>query len=184
VSGPVGGGFAARQLTTQELSERLPNVGIGYLLALATLVGEVVAVARNPGLAQAANAVPPLEIYLPSYLGLVYWLVCVHRYHTLLKNVPGWNHPISPARSVGFHFIPVYFLYWIFRWPAAIADFVNFRLQAPAMKKWTVGVLILASLLSPYFLDRALGVAIMFFSCTYISGFMRRAFAHPAPLPG
>jgi hypothetical protein len=180
VDTPVGDPFAVGAVSGASLIARLPKIWIGYLLAFLTLIGETVAVARNPELAKSAdiNAVP-LEIYLPTFVAVVYWLVCVHRYHAVLAHVPGWKHPISPARAVWFHFIPIYVVYWVFRWPAAIANFVNQRLQAPVMNKWTVGTMFLASLLCRLFVDPALSVAMMFFACTYISAFLRRSLAAP-----
>jgi len=181
VDTPVGGPFAVGALSGASLIARLPKIWIGYLLAFATLLGEVIAVARNPELAKGADiSAIPLEIYLPTFVAVVYWLVCVHRYHVVLANVPGWKHPISPARAVWFHFIPVYVVYWVFRWPAAIADFVNQRMHAPVMNKWTVGTMFFASLLCRLFVDSALSVAMLFFACTYISGFLQRALAAPA----
>jgi hypothetical protein len=181
VDTPVGDPFAVSSATGANLIARLPKIWIGYVLAFATLIGEVIAVARNPELAKGTQiAVPPLEIYLPAFVGLVYWLVCVHRYHVVLANVPGWKHPISPARAVWFHFIPIFMIYWVFRWPGAIADFVNERLQAKVMNKWSVGVCFLASLLCRLFVDASLHVALLFFACTHISGFLHRALAAPA----
>jgi hypothetical protein len=181
VAAPLGVPPGLGTAPESSLIARLPKIWIGYLLALATLFGEMVAVARNPDLAKGVEiAVPPLEIYLPAFVALVYWLVCVHRYHVVLANVPGWKHPISPARAVGFHFIPIFVVYWVFRWPAAIADFVNHRLQAKRMNPWTVGACFFASIVSRLFLDWALSVAILFFACTYLSGFLHRALAAPA----
>jgi hypothetical protein len=180
VDSPVGDPLAAGANSGASLIARLPKIWIGYLLAFATLTGEMIAVARNPELAKGADITAiPLEIYLPTFVAVVYWLVCVHRYHVVLANVPGWQHPISPARAVWFHFIPVYVVYWVFRWPAAIAAFVNQRLQAPVMNKWTVGTMFFASLLCRLFVDSALSVAMLFFACTYISGFLQRALAVP-----
>jgi hypothetical protein len=180
VDSPVGDPLAAGANSGASLIARLPKIWIGYLLAFATLTGEMIAVARNPELAEGADITAiPLEIYLPTFVAVVYWLVCVHRYHVVLANVPGWRHPISPARAVWFHFIPVYVVYWVFRWPAAIADFVNQRLQTPVMNKWTVGTMFFVSLLCRLFVDSALSVAMLFFACTYISGFLRRALVVP-----
>jgi hypothetical protein len=184
VTTPVGDPFAAGKVTDAALLARLPKLWIGYLLALATLVGEMIAVARHPELAKGTEiSVPPLEIYLPAFVALVYWLVCIHRYHLVLANVPGWKHPISPARAVWFHFIPIFVVYWIFRWPAAIAEFVNQRIAARLMNKWSVGMCFFASVLCRVFVDTALSVAMLFFACTYISGFLQRALMAPAASP-
>jgi hypothetical protein len=178
---PVGDPFADRAVAEARLIARLPKVWTGYLLASATLAGEVIAVARHPELVTGMQiAIPPLEIYLPAFVALVYWLVCVHRYHVVLANVRGWKHPISPARAVWFHFIPVFVVDWVFRWPAAIADFVNARLESRVMNKWSVGVCFHASMLCRLFVDAALHVALLFVACSYISGFLERALAAPA----
>jgi hypothetical protein len=179
---PVGDPFAVGKATDAELVARLPKIGIGYLLAFATLIGEMIAVARHPELAKGMEiTIPPLEIYLPSFVAIVYWLVCIHRYHVVLAHVPGWKHPITPARAVWFHFIPIFVIYWVFRWPAAIAEFVNQRMRARVMNKWAVGTCFFGSLLCRIFIDPSLSVAMLFFACTYVSGSLQRALLAPAP---
>jgi len=165
-----------------ELVEQLPKVWVGYLLALATFAGEAIAVSRHPELMKAKGlVVPPLEIYLPAFVGLVYWLVCVHRYHVVLSKVPGWKHPITPNKAVWFHFIPFFNFYWVFRWPGAIADFVNQRLGRTYMKGWVVGVGFLASALCRLLVDTAVGLGILFFTCSYISAHLKTALEGTAP---
>jgi len=175
VATPVGNPLAARSISGPELIARLPKVWIGYLLSLATLVGEMIAVAEHPELAKGTEfGVPPLVLFLPSFVALVYWQTCIYRYHVVLANVPGWEHPITPARAVWFHFIPVFNLYWIFRWPYAIAMFVNRSMNAQVMSLWATGVSLLLALVCRVF-DPALGTALLFFSCSYISRHLKRA---------
>ncbi len=154
---------------------KLPVIWIGYLLGVATIVAEFIAVDLHPELAK-ERGIPPLYLFLVSFVGGVYWFVCIHRYHVILANVPGWKHPISPARAVGFHFIPFYNLYWIFVWPKEIAKFVNQRLRAPVMKPVTVGVSILGALVLRLF-DPGFGLILLFLPMSYISECLRRAFA-------
>ena len=171
---PVGNPFAGKVMAS-ELIARLPKIWIGYLLALATLVGEMVAFAQQPELANNTGlVVPPLAIFLPAFVALVYWFTCVYRFHVVLANVPGWQHPVTPARAVWFHFIPVFQLYWLFRWPYAIAVFVNQRLHARAMSLWTGGASLLLALLCRV-VEPALGTAMLFFTCSYISRQLKRA---------
>ena len=62
VDTPVGDPFAVGVVSGASLIARLPKIWIGYLLAFATLIGETVAVARNPELAKnAAITAVPLE---------------------------------------------------------------------------------------------------------------------------
>ena len=158
-----------------------PKLWIGYVLAGVTLIGETVAVSRNPDLFKSGQfIVPPLEIFLPAFVTRVYWFVCVFQYHKILAAVPNYTHPISPGKAVGFHFIPGYNIYWVFRWPSAIADFVNARLGAPLMRGWVLGVAMFTSILCQTFLDAAFGAALLFLATGYLAAFLKRAVTMPA----
>ena len=160
----------------------MPKLWIGHLLAIATFIGEIIAVSRHPEIIETRQfsfAAPPLEIFLPAFVARVYWLVCVYRYHKILAAIPRYVHPISPAKAVGFHFIPFFNLYWIFAWPEAIAKFVNARLGTPLMKGWVLGAGFIAATLFQLLLDAGLGVALLFFATGYISGFLSRALSIP-----
>jgi hypothetical protein len=159
---------------------QLPVIWIGYLLGVATLVAEFVAVSLHPDLAK-EGGIPPLYLFLASFVGGVYWLVCIYQVHVVMAHVPGWKHPISPARAVGFHFIPFYQFYWIFKWPHEIANFVNARLPEPVMKPVAVGVAVLAALILRI-LDPGFGLILLFFPISYVSECLRRALGAP-PFP-
>jgi hypothetical protein len=166
----------------------MPKLWIGYLLAFAALVGEGIAFSRNPELmkpSQVQFIIPPLEIFLPLFVARVYWLVCVYQYHKILQAVPGWKHPVSPARAVGFHFIPLFNFVWFFIWPAEIAKFVNARLQHPVMRGWTVGLAFLFAFICQIILDPAIGLVLFFLSTGYLASGLSRALAMPrsAPMP-
>lgn len=158
----------------------LPQIWVGYLLGLATLAAEFVAVALQPELAKGERAIPPLYLFLAVFVGGVYWLVCVYRYHVVMAHVPGWTHPISPARAVGFHFIPIYNLYWVFKWPQEIARFVNWRLQQPLMRPQMVGLAVFAAFVVRFVIDPGLGLILLFVAASYVSECLRRAFGAPA----
>jgi hypothetical protein len=160
----------------------LPQLWIGYLLGVATVVAEYVALSLHPELAKAEFAIPPLYLFLAVFVGTVYWLVCIHRFHVILQCVPGWKHPISPARAVGFHFIPIYYLYWIFKWPKEISKYVNWRFHLPVMKPYLAGSIILAGFVLGLFFDPGFGLIVFFMAISYISACLRRAFALP-PMP-
>jgi hypothetical protein len=153
----------------------MPMLWIGYALGLATIIAEFIAVDLQPELLK-ARVIPPLYLFLISFVGGVYWFVCIYRYHVILAAVPGWKHPISPARAVGFHFIPIYNLYWVFKWPKEIARFVNVRLHAAVMKPLPVGIAILGALVLRV-LDPGFGLILLFFPMSYISECLRRALA-------
>jgi hypothetical protein len=99
-----------------------------------------------------------------------------------MQHVPGWKHPISPARAVGFHFIPIYNLYWVVKWPQEIARFVKWRFKGPVMKPQMVGLMVLAAFVMRFLFDPGLGLILFFLAASYVSGCLRRAFALP-PMP-
>lgn len=160
----------------------LPQLWIGYLLGIATIIAEFVATALQPELAKSAFPIPPLYLFLVMFVGGVYWLVCVYRYHVVMQHVPGWKHPISPARAVGFHFIPIYNLYWVFKWPQEIARFVNWKFGQPLMKPQMVGLMVFAAFVLRFLFDPGLGLILLFLAASYVSACLRRAFALP-PMP-
>jgi len=154
----------------------LPQIWIGYLLALATVVAEVVAVSLHPEIATGGQLIPPLYLFLPVFIGAVYWLACIYQFHVVMSRIPGWLHPISPARAVGFHFIPFYNLYWIFKWLQEIAKFVNSSLRRPVMKPVMAGVAILVALVLR-FIDAGFGLLLLFLATSYVSACLRQALA-------
>jgi hypothetical protein len=158
----------------------LPQVWIGYLFGVATIVAEIVAVELHPELAKGGFNIPPLYLFLSAFVGGVYWLVCVYQYHVMLAHIPGWKHPISPGRAVGFHFLPVYNFYWVFKWPQEIARFVNWRLQKPLMKPQSVGIAVFAAFIVRLLLDPGLGLILLFVAFSHVSACLRRALASPA----
>jgi len=165
----------SRRVSTVPLPP-LPQIWIGYLLALATVIAEVVAVSLHPEIADGGKIIAPLYLFLAVFVGGVYWLACVYQFHIVMNRVPGWQHPISPAKAVGFHFIPVYNLYWIFKWLQEIAKFVNLSLRRPVMKPVIAGVAILVALILR-FIDAGFGLLLLFLATSYVSACVRQALA-------
>jgi hypothetical protein len=158
----------------------LPQLWVGYLLGIATIIAELVAASSNPEMAKAAFPIPPLYLFLLLLVGWVYWLVCVYRYHEVMQHVPGWKHPISPARAVGFHFLLGYNLYWFYKWPREIAMFVNWRFGKSVMRPRMVGLMFLVAYVLRILFDPGLGLIFLFLAASYLSGCLRRAFALPS----
>lgn len=175
-------GMPAEQAHSSTLAP-LPRLWVGYFLGLATIIAEYIAAELHPELAKATFPIPPLYLFLVMFVGGVYWLVCVYRYHVVMQHIPGWRHPISPVRAVGFHFIPLYNLYWVFKWPQEIARFVNWKFKQPVMKPQMVGLMVFAAFVLRFLFDPGLGLILLFFAASYVSGWLRRAFALPPAPP-
>ena len=176
ISGPAEASVEA------DLARHLPKIWIGYLLCLATFVDEVAVVASHPEIVSGRLFVPPLHLFLLGFVSMVYWLVCVHKLHVVLTFVPGWTHPVSPARAVWFHFIPIYCLYWLYRWPREAAGFINWRLGSQVLRPRNAGLFMLASYFSLVLLGAG-GLMLMFFSLSYLTTWVGRALAWQAPRP-
>jgi hypothetical protein len=167
-------------LPASALAEHLPKIWIGYLLCVATFVDEAIFLAGHPELVSGKLFIPPLHLFLLGFVSLVYWLVCIHKLHVILSLVPGWRHPISPARAVWFHFIPVYNLYWLYKWPRECANFVNWRMQGAVLQPRNAGLLMAGS----YVLCVLLGSLILvFFALSFVVAWTRRALNMPFRLP-
>jgi len=155
----------------------MPKMWIGYLLSFASLIGEIVAIAQHPDVFKTTGFfVPPLEMFLPVFITRVYWFVCIYQIHKVLAAIPGYTHPVSPGKAVGFHFIPFFQIYWVFRWPIAIADFINARFQKRLMRGWIVGLGILFALLWSL-AEPVTGSLLLFVLTAYLATVLKRAIA-------
>lgn len=169
------------------LIRALPKIWIGYVLCIATFIAEVIFVANHPdltaGLTTGQFIVPPLPLFLLSFVSAVYWLVCVHKLHVVLSHVQGWQHPISPTRAAWFHLIPFYNLYWLYKWPVETSNFVNWGLRGVVIRPRSAGVMMLISYLFAVLLGPG-GFALLFFSVSRLNNWVRRTLASPPPMAG
>jgi hypothetical protein len=163
------------------LTAGLPRIWVGFILAGVILVGEVLAVISEEG--SSPGSAEPLVFLLAVLAAWIYWLYCVFRFHDAIGSVPGYRHPITPAKAVALHFVPLFNFYWTFRWPSKIALFVNWRTQTHSMMGWIPGVLVLGSVITMRIVDGFVGALLLFSAGAYISARIRRA-ARAAPVPG
>ena len=166
-------------LDAAQVQAAMPKIWIGYVLTAVSFLGEMIAISRHPELFKSTGEaffVPPLEMFLPVFITRVYWFVCVYQIHKVLKAIPGYTHPVSPGTAVGFHFIPFFDVYWVFRWPMAIAEFINARFQKPLVRGWIIGLGILFALV--WSLAEPVTGSLLLFALTgYIATLLRRAIA-------
>ena len=156
---------------------RFPRIWVGYLLGAATIVAEMIAVALHPELAKEPLIVPPLYLFLANFISLVYWLVCVYEFHVLLMRASSGSYSIKPMRAAWFHLIPVYGLYWVYRWPRELARFVNSRLPAPLMRPERTGFAVFWAFIVFLLLDRGFGMILLFWAASHLSRSLRLALA-------
>ena len=171
------GGESQEQQLQPGTLPRFPRIWVGYMLGVATLVAEMIAVTLHPELAKEPLLVPPLYLFLANFISLVYWLVCVYEFHVVLMQAAAGGYPIKPLRAAWLHLIPIYGLYWVFKWPRQLAWYVNSRVQAPLMKPDRTGLRVFISFITFLVLDRGLGMILLFWTASYLSRCLRYALA-------
>lgn len=166
--------FTSLNLTPDNLEElppksSLPWVWFGFFFAAAFIVEETVMIAF-----ELDEAVADLVLRLLAIAGSIYWLFCVARFHKILREISRNQYPITGAEAAWKHFIPFYNLVWIFRWPAAMSDYLNRRDRVTMISGNVLGVLLLVSLLVTRFIDGGVGLTGIFIVGMYISNKLRK----------
>ena len=145
-----------------------PKVWPGYILGALFILFEIIYVLTNPNAVKEPMTWWSVLLWL---IGLVYWCVCVYKIHKAILEMTDNHYPISPARAVGFMFIPFYNLYWIFKWPGEIVSMVNTRVGEKKRSLWVPGVILLVSSL----LGRAIDGSIWLFAGFGVLGYLIRS---------
>jgi hypothetical protein len=154
-----------------------PRIWVGYLLGIATLLAEMIAVTLHPELAKEPTLILPLYLFLANFISLIYWLVCVYEFHEVLRQATAGAYPVKALRAAWFHLIPIYGLYWVFKWPRELARFVNSRLPAPLMNPDKTGLAVFAAFTVFLVLNRGIGMILLFWAASYLSRALRHALA-------
>jgi hypothetical protein len=179
------GGESSKQQLQLGALPPFPRIWVGYLLGVATLVAEMIAITLHPELAKEPLLIPPLYLFLANFISLVYWLVCVYEFHVILLQASSGGYPIKPLRAAWFHLIPIYGLYWVFKWPRALARFANSRLQGPFMNPDRTGLAVFTAFAVFLVLDHGLGMILLFWCASYLTRCLRHALlARPASPEG
>jgi len=148
---------------------KAPKVCMGLIFALAFFVGEFVLGIYG----WFERRVGPI-ITLMGIIGIWYWLFCIHRFHQILDALILDKYVISPGKAVGFHFIPVYNFYWIFKWPIELSKFINGFGNATMVSGSFIGLLLLISFSLYNFIDSAIGLTCIFLIGMYINKKIKR----------
>lgn len=150
---------------------KAPKMWFGYVLAILVFMLELVEIKLYPQMSQNPFVV---QFLLLGLIALVWWYVCIYKIHKILVKVTDNHYPISPARAVGFGFIPIYSLYWMFKWPSEIIHFVNSRNAGKNAKAWLPGLILLLALFLGR-MDGALGILCKFWVLSHVYKLMMRS---------
>lgn len=151
----------------------LPKVWIGFIIAGVFLLVELIGGASGYDM-------DDLLVYLIAIglVGMVYWLFCVHRFHKILREM-NKDYEISPGAAVGYHFLPFYNFYWIFKWPMEFSNTINAQGAVKMAHGALLGVLLLIALLINRFFDGAVGMTFIFGIGTYMASVLRKQIQSP-----
>ena len=168
-------GEGQRATYSQEPVPPLRKIWIGFALAFAFLVAEVVDFAAGD------SPAAKLGLLAAAVAGWFYWLACVQRFHTILNwispRVAGAStYPITPSQAVGYHFIPFYNFFWLFKWPMVLSKYLRENTSVRMVPGALLGLLGFLGLLLR-FVDGFLGLSVMFCVALYISRKLREAVA-------
>jgi hypothetical protein len=165
-------------------SDHLPKLKYGFILVGCLFISQLVWVVErvlNPRSYEAGGYAGAFSL-ISAFVLAAYFLHCIAAYHLAVSHVEGWTHPITSRRAVRFHFIPLFNIYWNYKWPRELARFVNWRTQRRRMSGWLVGTAVLLGFLVATFFDTSIGAVIVLCGFAYISRCLRDAFA-AAPVP-
>ncbi len=171
------------------LVKRLPDVSWGVLIALAVWASELYyqfTIQRLGVTAENLPKDPPPELMLAMSLfvimGLgasVFYYFCVYRFHQVVCAAPGWQHPVTPRRAVGFHFIPFYNFYWVCKWPLELGRFLGWCMPKPGIS-WQLGLVYIAGQLLGLLVSPAASVFVAMALLTYVQRRMKAALEYKA----
>lgn len=142
----------------------LPAMWLGYVIACLFLIVESLQIIANPS---SAGHITPLNVIV-GLAGFVYWFYCIYRIHKFIQVATRGKHPISPGEAVGYSFIPIFNMYWIFKWPNEISKFIAKFNMPVKIPKGLVGLLILMGIVLSRF-DTAICLTILFSVGKYLT---------------
>jgi hypothetical protein len=81
--------------------------------------------------------------------GWIFWIYCIYQMHKILEKMTNKSYPIKPKKAAFFHLIPLFNLYWIFKWTNNLIDLYNQQTEK-RLAHGGSGVLLLVSFIIVY----------------------------------
>jgi hypothetical protein len=143
-----------------ERETKLPMLWPGYLILAVSFVVEILG---------------DLKLSPGGLICLIYWLSCVHQVHVVLAEISNGSYPITPGKAAWYNLIPVFNLYWVFKWTSQIEKFVRARLgPSEGMNDIASGIFLLIGFCVGNVLGGVFGMAILLSVLIYIKSKIKR----------
>ncbi len=120
------------------------------------------------------GTIPHSDLYwiLSFFIG-VYYLMCVYRFHSVLRRQSSGAYSVKPSQAAFFHLIPVFNIYWLFAWPHRFTTYVAASHSVKVASGAVCGFWLLASLIAACFLNWGVGMFGMFVVAAYLTNRLR-----------
>ncbi len=145
----------------QPLQPGLPRLSRGYYFAGLFFFLE---------LADGVFDLTPPKSHWPALfllLGWLYWRICVYKLHQYIYFRDDSITSITPGQALGYSFIPLYNIYWLFKWSNSIIDGINRKNPPEKLVKSSIAIAILLNGLIVTRIDPALSLFLIFLIGNY-----------------
>ncbi len=105
----------------------------------------------------------PYDLIVRLSIGLfgwLYFLYLVYTVHEVIEVRYSKQYPISPTKAMFTHLIPIYQVYWVYKWPRSLQDYIRRREQKDFFDSKVVVALLLGGTALTRF-DFAIGYALV-----------------------
>ena len=147
----------------------LPKVWIGLIFVIIFIMSELIIVALYD-----FDSRYRYIFILLGLIGILYWLYCVQKFHEILNFLANEKYPISPGKAIGFHFIPFYNFYWIFKWPIEMSKFINNKGEIKILEGGFIGLFILFCMIIYKLVEGSIGLTGIFLLGLYINSKLKK----------
>ncbi|MBI5475703.1 MAG: hypothetical protein HY964_03090 [Ignavibacteriales bacterium] len=129
----------------------IPNKYIGYLFSVAFLIYEFLTLE------------PPFDILtrlLIAITGWIYYLYLVYTIHEVMEVRYRNRYSVSSSKAMFMHLIPIYNVYWLYKWPTNLKEYIQRREQREFFNyRLVISFLFIGTTLTRF--DFAIGYALL-----------------------
>jgi hypothetical protein len=180
---PAEGKINWHDVAGHRIYSKYPRLWFLCALASGCLLLELAQLFSNSGDDKAVYMV--LALFL-RVTGSLYWMVCVYRFHKILREFSGRKYPVAPVWAVALQLVPLFCYYWFFHWTRTMAGFVNQRAAVRMRRNLSGWILVVASLCGltaygPLSLLGSVRLFLLFGVGLYIKRMLRSALPEPQP---
>jgi hypothetical protein len=111
--------------------------------------------------------IPPSCCAAVAIAILIIFFVVVFQLHKFMAAATNGAHPVTAAKAVWAHLIPIYSFYWVFGWTNRAAEFVSLRNTDSPMRKGWPGLALLLGFLVVY-ADVVTGMSVVMLALAHI----------------